>query len=421
MPTPGRVPERSPECAAIITHAAEALERRSDEVVDQLIAYALDGLEPMREESLAEALVAAARGIVPLLTAMARAWVDPHVVPPPHDSVVLARTLVARDLSITVLLRALRLGQAAYQQLWHREITSAGAPADVTLEAVSACTAFIFVWIDAISEPLVAAYEEERARRAGALEAVRAKTVADILAGQEVDPGVAGARMGYELKRSHIGAILWVEPGSGAVSAGRLPELGASVAGRLAAAASSPYALTVAAGPRAMHVWAHSDRAPGDLPAELRTLLHGTSVRVAVGGAGHGVDGFRQTHAEAQRARRVAVHLRRRAAVTCYTEDVAVCDLLIRDPVAARDVATRMLGPLAAPDDKTRRLLATLTVFVEEGGSIARTARRLGLHKNTVAYRLRRAAELSGHPDANSASLQTAVRLAPLLDADAER
>lgn len=416
---PGEIPERSAECAEIITRAAEALGRRSEEVIEQLVAYALAGMEAMREESLKEDLIAAARGIVPLLTAMARSWADPHVVPPPHDSVVLVRTLVARDLSIALLLRAFRLGQAAYQQLWHQELTKSGASAAVTLEAINASSAFIFVWIDAISEPLVVTYDEEHKRWAGAKEAVRAETLAAVLASDSVDADAAEARLSYPLlHRSHVGAVVWVERSAPESVVERLTEVTSRVAGRLAT--SSPHSLIVSAGPRTARLWGHGEDPDPELLDDLRALVRGTGARVAVGRVGHGLDGFRRTHEEARRARRVAVHLRRNAIVTFYGEEVMVADLLIRDLASARDVAARTLGPLAAHDDAARRLLATLTIFVEEGGSIARTARRLGLHENTVSYRLRRAAQVSGHASVDSVSLRAAVQLAPLLDSDAD-
>ena len=39
----------------------------------------------------------------------------------------------------------------------------------------------------------------------------------------------------------------------------------------------------------------------------------------------------------------------------------------------------------------------TLSAFYEEGSSFVRAARRLGVHENTVTYRVQRAEELLGH------------------------
>jgi len=57
-------------------------------------------------------------------------------------------------------------------------------------------------------------------------------------------------------------------------------------------------------------------------------------------------------------------------------------------------------------------------VLLEEGQSFARTGRRLGIHQNTIAYRVRRAIELTGQDGAGSQALRAAVTLAPLLEDD---
>lgn len=49
---------------------------------------------------------------------------------------------------------------------------------------------------------------------------------------------------------------------------------------------------------------------------------------------------------------------------------------------------TTMLGPLQA-EDRHGLLQKTLRVFLEEGGSLRPTAERLGIHRNTLAYRLK--------------------------------
>jgi len=54
------------------------------------------------------------------------------------------------------------------------------------------------------------------------------------------------------------------------------------------------------------------------------------------------------------------------------------------------------LGRLANQDDDTLRIASTVRVYFAELGTVARTARRLGIHKNTVLYRLQPAEILLG-------------------------
>jgi DNA-binding PucR family transcriptional regulator len=58
----------------------------------------------------------------------------------------------------------------------------------------------------------------------------------------------------------------------------------------------------------------------------------------------------------------------------------------------------------------------TLETFLSEGSNLARTSRLLGVHENTVAYRLHRAEELLGRPlEDRQLELQSALRLTRLL------
>jgi DNA-binding PucR family transcriptional regulator len=81
------------------------------------------------------------------------------------------------------------------------------------------------------------------------------------------------------------------------------------------------------------------------------------------------------------------------------------------EPQMLRFVAEE-LGDLATDDDATSRLRATLLVYFEERSSAAKTGRRLAIHTNSVHYRVRRCAELIGHPvHERRGELETALRL----------
>ena len=70
-----------------------------------------------------------------------------------------------------------------------------------------------------------------------------------------------------------------------------------------------------------------------------------------------------------------------------------LCSDLARDREWMREV----LGPLAVDDEAHGRLRASVGAFLETGGSLSAAADRLGCHKNTVQYRIRRAEEMLGH------------------------
>jgi DNA-binding PucR family transcriptional regulator len=79
------------------------------------------------------------------------------------------------------------------------------------------------------------------------------------------------------------------------------------------------------------------------------------------------------------------------------------------DP-AASGVCRRLLLPLArADEERGSRLLETLRAYYACGASVAKTAERLFLHRNSVRYRLDRVRALLGadidHPEVAAAVL----------------
>ena len=95
----------------------------------------------------------------------------------------------------------------------------------------------------------------------------------------------------------------------------------------------------------------------------------------------------------------VALRLHRYASAVRY-DDVIPEALLARDPQARYRLVHSRLDPVL----KSRQLLATLQTFLACNRNQRHTAEALGVHANTVAYRLRRIEALLGrdlgHTDA---------------------
>jgi DNA-binding PucR family transcriptional regulator len=78
----------------------------------------------------------------------------------------------------------------------------------------------------------------------------------------------------------------------------------------------------------------------------------------------------------------------------------------------AREFVKAELGRLVGDDDQSRRLGATLRVYLEENMSPSLASRRLGVHENTITNRIRAAQELLPHPiEQRACELQVALRL----------
>jgi len=64
---------------------------------------------------------------------------------------------------------------------------------------------------------------------------------------------------------------------------------------------------------------------------------------------------------------------------------------------AAQELVDRVVGPLLAHDERHgTRLVRTLALFLQHDGSWSETARALGVHRQTLIYRVRRIEQLTG-------------------------
>jgi purine catabolism regulator len=113
-----------------------------------------------------------------------------------------------------------------------------------------------------------------------------------------------------------------------------------------------------------------------------------------------------------------------RAASFESIEDVGAFRLLyqLRDSHELREFVAEVLGTLEHRDQRGT-LRATLRAFLESGGSQVDASTRLGIHRNTLAYRLRRIGELVGRDVADPGvwlTLHLALRASEMLDVFAD-
>ncbi|MGW9403370.1 PucR family transcriptional regulator [Arthrobacter sp. NPDC055585] len=142
------------------------------------------------------------------------------------------------------------------------------------------------------------------------------------------------------------------------------------------------------------------DGDPAVLAAELGEYLQeaGIPAKVGVGGAYTEPAGLRWGYYEAKEG------LLRGGAVN-EPDRLSLASLLMasRD-VPLADLAAEALDPLLAFDQAhDAELLPTLEKYLAVNGSVAKVAQALGLHRNTVRYRLTQIADLSGYDPAVTA------------------
>ncbi len=346
---------------------------------------------------------------------MIEAGADPRAIELPAATVAYGQASVRRGVPFPALLRSYRLGHEAVSDVMLERLATLCSDAETLARATRLCSTWIFGYVDIALRAAEQTYDEERTRWLRSAAASRAETVEAILEGRQRDPGLASKRLGYRLEREHVAAIAWLD--AAREGSNPLPSL-ESALGEVASLAGGEGTLAHPLGLLAVAAWFGSQAGfdPKALKASRFDPKVAPGVRLALGEPASGIDGFRRTHAEATEARRVATMARRPAGSVTRYGQVTLSALTTGDLPRAREFVARELGPLAGDDDVSLRLAGTLRAYLDEQTSRSRTAKRLGIHENTVSYRVRQAEELLGRPiDERSLELRVALALADVV------
>jgi DNA-binding PucR family transcriptional regulator len=364
----------------------------SDGELREGIAVALGAVEEQLPEivgppGLAEALRASVGLTVELFVAMADSGLPLSEAEPPPATIAYARELAHLGIPVLSVLRAYRVAHVTIWR-WFMDRARADFPDPREMaDVMEQFTAASFAFTDAITERISAEYQAERERWVRSAAAVRSELIGELLSDAPVDALAAGRVLRYELARHHVAFVAWGE------SPDLVPGLEA-VAVEIAGALGIDGPLLSPVGQGTLAAWLGS-RTPLAPEAVSRVGVP-DGISVAIGSCGADVAGFRRSHEEALRAREIALLAGMRGAI--QYRDVALLAVATCDLVRAREFVESELGPLAAVDEGTRRLAATMRVYLEELGSPRRASHRLGVHENTVASRVRAAEELLGAP-----------------------
>ncbi|RZQ65800.1 PucR family transcriptional regulator [Amycolatopsis suaedae] len=267
---------------------------------------------------------------------------------------------------------AIRIGARV---VWRR-LNTVGRHMGINPEILFTTAEAIFAWVDEVSTTAVEGYLEAQAEAAGATELHRRRLLAAILAEQGVSaPALADLASAAE----------WDLPARVTVIAFRQPEgeppSGLSLGGRVLVDLDSAEPCLVAPEPDA------------DLDEITRRL---GGVRAAVGPTVALADAHR-SRARARRALALAQRglLPDDPVIRCA--DHLPTLVLFADDFLAAHLAKHVLAPFDTLPAKQRdRLVTTLRVWLETRGGVTEVGRRLGLHPQTVRYRMNQISELVG-------------------------
>ncbi|HEY1517784.1 MAG TPA: helix-turn-helix domain-containing protein [Solirubrobacteraceae bacterium] len=332
-------------------------------------------------------------------------------IAPPAEAIAWSHELVHRGVELPALLRAYRLGHGLAERRLEEAANELEIEPEIRWRVLSHISHHLFAYVDAVCTDLVDDYEHERAQWIRGAAAARAELVTAIVERHPVEARAAGEKLRYDVTRGHVALIVWGDPPRAAERVGSLE----GEATALATALGGGPVLTVPIGERAVWAWTSGDHLTDD-PAAVAHRM-GDGMRAAIGTRRQGLAGMADSHDEARVARRVAeLRAIRPGTVVGYrTADLTA--LLTADPVEAVRFAESELGALLAESDAAARLRATVRVYLEENLSPARAARRLGVHQNTVVYRVKQTEELLGHAiEQRRLQLEVALRLSDMMD-----
>ncbi|MFE6922015.1 PucR family transcriptional regulator [Nocardia sp. NPDC057663] len=312
---------------------------------------------------------------------------------PPTEAVDGARTVARRGYGVDMLLKTYR---AAQRGLWRyiTQVLNQQIP-DAELRGVVLITFWerSTLWLDNCLDDIVAAYMNEREHHTHDSDAHRTATVQAILHGEPAPTADSPDDLGHPMDEFQTALVLWTDR---EVPARQATQLLREHATHIANSLGAPPPLLVSSGAHGMWAWVGTPHRPetADLPAPPTTHTH-----VAVGIPCPGVDGFRRSHLEARAAQRIATSACHAATVTAYQDVDLVCLLTGDGNIdSVRALVERELGRLADRSEPVARLRDTVREFLYARGSINATANLLGVHPNTIRYRLQQAERRMGHP-----------------------
>jgi PucR C-terminal helix-turn-helix domain/GGDEF-like domain len=233
---------------------------------------------------------------------------------------------------------------------------------------------------------------EDCARPSESTEQRRAERVRRLLAGELVD----AAELAYEFEGNHLGLIA---AGPGAARA----------VSEMAGAADRRLLLTRQEQGVA---WAWLGSRRGFDPDEVLVLAASERLEgltVAFGEPANGLAGWRLTHRQAKAALPVA--LRGGESPVRYGE-VALMASILRDELLTTSLRDLLLTPLERDRDRGKAARETLRAYFEAERNVSSAAAALGVHRDTVAARLRAVEATVGRSLATyAAEFEVALRI----------
>lgn len=311
--------------------------------------------------------------------------------PPPVPRAALQQTRRAAALGIGLgtVMRCCIAGEQMLAELIDDEAEALGEAARETAAATHGEAA------DALVDAISAAFVEESERLRRSPSRRRTELVRALLAGA---PGADPGELGFPLDRWHLGLVV-----DGPDPAPAITALAARV---------DRQALLVSGAEREAWVWLSGQEPPVVSAVEALAATLPAELALAVGEPRHGLDGWRQSHREAEAA---ATVMRAQGQRIVRGKEVQLLAAALRDETLADALLGTYLTPFGGRGERGAVSRQTLRAYLESGCNAVAAAAVLRVNRHTVRRRLRQIEEALGGPLHRwQAELQVALDLEEL-------
>jgi DNA-binding PucR family transcriptional regulator len=295
---------------------------------------------------------------------------------------------VIRGVGIDHILRSIQIAHA-YAHHQFVEAASQSLEPEERFAELRRISEELFAITDLLTTGMSVEFSRVQAAWLTSSAAMRMEVVDEILGGAEVSLDRAARVLSYDLTRRHTALVVW---------AGEAAQVGPGVlestASQLLRESGHSTILVLPVGQRRVWAWGSTIRG-NTTPLTDVSYEPADGVRVAVGLPGAGLSGFRSGHSQALEVARIGMASKQARRLWEYGDLDMLTMLMHRDDIA-RQFVRRELGDLAAQDEATAVLRATLKCYLDNERSLSAAAEALHVARNTVAYRVQRAEALRG-------------------------
>jgi hypothetical protein len=298
----------------------------------------------------------------------------------PLENRYLVHSTVHQGIPLASLTEAWRAAQNESMDDWLGTIERA-VPAKLAARSVRRVSQLVGTYVERGAATVRASYNLDGGVADPSDDTRRSKIIRQLLAGELLDTDDAARQLDHPLTGTHIAVVLWLDDD--------LLDFAAldRALRQLSSLASPARTLSVAASNR-RYAWFSGPAGGVDFGALCDARLP-AGIGGAVSGVRRGAEGFVSAHRDAARVAQVA---RRRPSSHRHRlvgfEQFELLTILLRDEQASNQFVRRVLGPLADRTKTAQRRRITLCEFFAADRNRTLTAERLGVHRNTVGYRL---------------------------------